>query len=85
MDRLGSFLAGLILGAVSLHVASNFYIVRSDNGTHLIPKLTTKLELPYHDIRNFNADSWKQNPQLAAAVQKAARKGNDKQRSVAGL
>jgi hypothetical protein len=76
MDRLGSFLIGLVVGGVCLHVASNFYIVRSDNGTHLIPKLTAKLENPYHDVRNFGPDQWRMNQDLARSLQKAAQRNN---------
>jgi hypothetical protein len=76
MDRLGSFLIGLVIGGVGLHVASNFYIVRSDNGTHLIPKLTAKLENPYHDVRNYGPNQWKSNHDLARALQKAAQRNN---------
>ncbi len=73
MDRLGSFLVGLVVGGVCLHVASNFYIVRDDNGTHMIPKLTAKLENPYYDVRDFQKSEWQQNRDLLLAVVNASR------------
>ena len=58
MNRVSSFFAGILLGAVTMFVAMQFYIVRANDGFHLIPKLAAKLENPYVDIRKFTLNDW---------------------------
>ena len=71
MNRITVFFLGVVVGALGLYVTENFYIVRSDQSFHLIPKVASKLELPYRDIRNFTADDWRNNPSLAIALVKS--------------
>ncbi len=49
-------------------ISTNFYIVRSKESVHLVPKVAAKLEMPYYDIRNFTAEDWQRHPSLAAAI-----------------
>ena len=68
MNRITSFLLGMVVGAVGLFVSENYYIVRSKESFHLIPKVAAKLELPYRDIRSYTVDDWKNNPSLGLAI-----------------
>ena len=68
MSRLSSFLLGVVCGAAGLLIAMNFYIVRSRESFHFVPKVAAKLELPYHDIRSFTVEDWQRRPSLAAAI-----------------
>lgn len=68
MSRQSSFFLGLICGAGGLLLLMNFYIVRSKETFHFVPKVAAKLELPYYDIRNFTVEDWQRRPSLAAAI-----------------
>jgi hypothetical protein len=68
MSRLSSFFLGMICGAAGLLISMNFYIVRSKESFHFVPKVAAKLELPYYDIRNFTVEDWQRRPSLAAAI-----------------
>lgn len=71
MSRLSTFLLGVVVGAAGLFVSENYYIVRSNESFHLVPKVAAKLEFPYHDIRNYSVEDWKKNVSLGAALVKA--------------
>lgn len=68
MSRLSSFFLGMFCGAAGLLIAMNFYIVRSKENFHFVPKVAAKLEMPYYDIRNFTVEDWQRRPSLAAAI-----------------
>ena len=71
MNRISTFLLGVITGAGGLFVSENYYIVRGKEQVHLVPKVAAKLEFPYRDIRNFTPQDWGNNPSLALAIVKA--------------
>lgn len=71
MSRLSTFFLGVLVGAAGLYLSENFYIVRSSESVHLVPKVAAKLEFPYRDIRNFTVDDWRQNVSLGAAIVRA--------------
>jgi hypothetical protein len=71
MSRLTTFFLGVVVGGASLFIAENYYIVRSNQSFHLVPKVAAKLEFPYHDIRNYSIEDWKNNVSLGAAIVKA--------------
>lgn len=71
MSRLSTFFLGVLVGAGGLYLSENFYIVRSSESMHLVPKVAAKLEFPYRDIRNYTVDDWKQNVSLGAAIVRA--------------
>ena len=75
MSRVTTFLLGMIVGAASLFVAENYYVVRSTDRLHLVPKVAAKLEFPYRDIRSYTVDDWKKNVSLGAAIVKAQKPG----------
>ena len=49
----------------------SYYIVRADDGTHLIPKATAQLGMPYVDIRGFDFADWNERRDLALAIVQA--------------
>ena len=71
MSRLTSFLLGIVVGAAGLFISENYYIVRSTEGVHLVPKVAAKLEFPYRDIRQYTVEDWKKNVSLGAAIVKS--------------
>lgn len=68
MNRLTVFLMGVVVGAVGLFVSENYYIVRSKESFHLVPKVAAKLEIPYRDIRSYTPGDWQNNTSLAVAI-----------------
>jgi hypothetical protein len=68
MSKLSSFFLGMICGAASLLILMNYYVVRSKESYHLVPKVAAKLEVPYFDIRSYSFEDWQRHPSLAAAI-----------------
>ncbi len=75
MSRTTSFVLGIVVGAVGLYVTENYYVVRSAESFHLIPKVSSKLEMPYRDIRNYTVEDWHEDPSLAVSLMRTK---NDK-------
>lgn len=71
MNRLSSFVLGMVVGAAVLFTSENYYIVRGEDGVHVVPKIAGKIEFPYRDIRNFTVADWQNNVSLGAAIVKA--------------
>jgi hypothetical protein len=71
MNRLSTFFFGIVVGAGGLFVSENYYVVRGKEAIHLIPKVASKIEIPYRDVRNFSVEDWKNNPSLALAIVKS--------------
>lgn len=71
MSRLTTFFLGTIVGAVGIIVAENYYVVRSNETYHLVPKIASRLEFPYRDIRKFGYEDWQNNQGLALAIIKS--------------
>jgi hypothetical protein len=71
VNRITTFLLGVAAGASGLFISENYYVVRSKENVHLVPKVAAKLEFPYRDIREYTVDDWKQNVSLGAAIVKA--------------
>lgn len=71
MNRISSFLIGMVAGAAALFTSENYYIVRANEGVHVVPKIAAKIEFPYRDIRNYTVEDWQNNVSLGAAIVKA--------------
>lgn len=71
MNRFTTFLLGVLVGALGLFVSENYYVVRSKESVHLIPKVASKFELPYRDIRSYTIEDWRNNPSLGLAIVKS--------------
>lgn len=74
MNRISTFVLGVIVGAGGLYVSENFYVVRGKESVHLVPKVAAKLEIPYRDVRNYTVQDWTDNPSLALAIVKSQKK-----------
>lgn len=68
MGRLGTFICGLIVGALLLYGALHYHLIHAPDGLHLVPKSDATLARTYVDIRDFDAKDWLENPELAAAL-----------------
>ncbi len=75
MNRLECFLIGLASGIATLYLVMHFTLVRGSDGFHFIPKLNAKLDVPYEDVRDFQAEHWQRRPALAMSILRA-RKGH---------
>lgn len=71
MSRLSTFALGVITGAAGIIVSENYYIVRSKESHHIVPKIAARLEFPYRDIRNYSYEDWQNNQSLALAIIKS--------------
>jgi hypothetical protein len=58
----------MVAGAAALYTSENYYIVRANEGVHVVPKIAGKIEFPYRDIRNYTVEDWQQNVSLGAAI-----------------
>ncbi len=70
-NRLTTFVFGIFVGAVGIMVSENYYVVRSKETVHLVPKIASKLEFPYRDIRQYSVADWQNNQSLALAIIKS--------------
>jgi hypothetical protein len=71
MRRISTFLLGMATGAMLLHGATMYHLVRAADGFHLIPKQPPRLAETYVDIRTFTMAEWADHAQLASAVVQA--------------
>lgn len=71
MSRMGSFVLGLGVGVVGLYLAMHFTLIQTDDGFHIIPKITAKLEKPFEDVRGYKLSHWQRKQALAVAIVKA--------------
>jgi hypothetical protein len=71
MNRAGSFLLGMAVGATALMLAMNYTAVQARDGFHFVRKISPKLELPFVDIRQFRLEQWQKKQSLALAILRA--------------
>jgi hypothetical protein len=71
MRRISTFLMGMATGAMLLHGATMYHLVRAADGFHFIPKQPPRLAETYVDIRAFTMEEWAGHPQLASAAVQA--------------
>jgi hypothetical protein len=71
MSRVGSFGSGVLVGIIALYFAMHYTLLHAEDGLHLIPKITAKLENPYQDIRGYKLSHWQSKQSLALAVVRA--------------
>lgn len=68
MPRLFSFLLGLAAGMMLCYGATNFHVVRAQDGFHLVHKQRARLAEAYVDVRSFGVGDWAAHAELAAAL-----------------
>ena len=68
MPRLVSFLMGLVIGALLCYGATNYHVVRAQDGFHVVHKVQARLAGAYVDVRQFGVADWAAHPDLAAAI-----------------
>lgn len=71
MFRLPTFFLGMIAGAALLHIATNYHIVRANDGIHFVAKQPPRLAETYVDIRSYGVNDWASHAQLASALVQA--------------
>jgi hypothetical protein len=71
MRRVSTFLLGVATGAMLLHGATMYHVVRAGDGVHFIPKQPPRLAETYVDIRTFTMEEWAGHVQLASALVQA--------------
>ena len=68
MPRLFSFVFGMMVGALLCYGATNFHLIRAEDGFHLVHKVRAHLSEAYVDIRTFGVSDWTAHSELAAAL-----------------
>jgi hypothetical protein len=68
MSKLPTFVMGMVTGAVLLHAATLYHVVRAADGVHFVQKQPPRLSETYVDIRSFSMSDWAGHPQLASAL-----------------
>ena len=58
MPRLFSFLLGVAAGAMLCYGATNYHVVRAQDGFHLVHKSRARLAEAYVDVRAFGVGDW---------------------------
>ncbi len=73
MGRIGSFVAGVIVGVSSLAVATHYHVVRGKEGVFVVRKVQNNLSDIYVDTREFTPADWVDHRMLALAIMQADR------------
>lgn len=68
MFRILSFPMGIAAGALLCYGATNYHLVRANDGFHLVQKRQAQLAEAYVDVRTFGVGDWTKHPALAAAI-----------------
>ena len=71
MNKLSSFLLGMIVGAGLIYGSLKYHLVRAEDGFHFVAKSQAEFAGAYVDIRNFSIEDWADHPALAAALLQA--------------
>ena len=68
MPRLFTFLMGMVAGALLCQGATNYHVVRAQDGFHVVQKVRAHLSEAYVDVRAFGVGEWSAHPELVAAL-----------------
>ncbi len=71
MNKVESFLLGLVLGVAVLYGGMHYTLVRARDGFHFVPKIVAKFEVPFVDVRAFKLEQWQRRQSLALSILKA--------------
>jgi hypothetical protein len=61
---------GMVAGALLCYAATNYHLVRTADGFHVVHKVQAHLADAYVDVRSFGVDDWANHPELATAIVK---------------
>lgn len=75
MPRLISFLMGVVVGALLCYGATNYHVVRAQDGFHVVHKVHARLAEAYVDVRQFGVADWAAHPDLATAIVQEKKQG----------
>ncbi|WP_428306686.1 hypothetical protein [Lacipirellula sp.] len=68
MRRVFAFTVGIGFGILACLGATNFHVVRAQDGFHLVKKQNVRLGQAYVDTRQFTAADWATYPELIASL-----------------
>jgi len=68
MPRVFSFLLGVAAGVMLCYGATNYHLVRAQDGFHLVHKSRAQLAEAYVDVRAFRVGDWASHAELASAL-----------------
>jgi hypothetical protein len=68
MPRIFSFLLGMAAGVMLCYAATNYHLVRAEDGFHLVHKQRAELAEAYVDVRQFGIGDWTKHAELAASL-----------------
>ena len=71
MGRIGAFLLGFVVGALSLYFSMQYHFVHAHDGWHPIRKTNASLSGTVVDIRQFGPNDWVEHLELATAITRA--------------
>lgn len=68
MRRVYAFTIGIGCGILACLAATNFHVVRAQDGFHLVQKQDVRLGQAYVDTRQFSDADWAAHPELIASL-----------------
>lgn len=68
MRRVYAFTFGIGLGILACLGATNYHVVRAQDGFHLVQKQSVRLGQAYVDTRQFSPADWAAHPELVASL-----------------
>jgi hypothetical protein len=68
MNRVVTFILGIATGVVLCFGATNYHIVRANDGFHLVHKQRSRMSETYVDVRSFGVEDWSNRTELAAEL-----------------
>ena len=71
MNRITSFLAGVVVGAAGIFGMLRYHVVRGEDSLHLVPKISSHLGEIHVDVRQFGLSDRNEHRSLAVAIVRA--------------
>jgi len=68
MRRWGTFLLGVVVGAIALYFILGYHVIRAQDGLYVVPKVSNGLTDTYVDITQFGPADWARHGDLALAM-----------------
>jgi hypothetical protein len=68
LTRMVVFLLGMATGVALCFGATNYHVVRAQDGFHLVHKQRARMAESYVDVRGFSVADWTNHSELAAEL-----------------